>query len=222
MHAQHVDSGALGTTAFQRPAQNPAARHIEGEAGKQDATAPNDVDCDEGQSMETVIRDIDFPDAPKQSAVEVVDWTRAAYGRCPRQLKHTRRRDPTWVDQSANFAGTTTGQTRHSPTADHDAKIVGPVINRTNNSGGLVRNAVSVCDGPKLGNEVKAEIHEVRRDKTEVEQLADLSGTMKADRPRYRGAAAGATAGKTAGASGGRASGRKMQPTRAASRPRCS
>ena len=93
-----------------------AARHIEREAGKQDAKAPNDVDCDEGKSMGTVIRGIDCHDAPKQSAIEVVDWTRAAYGRCPRHRKHTRRRDPTGVEQSANFAGTTTGQTRHSPT----------------------------------------------------------------------------------------------------------
>ena len=54
-----------------------------------------------------------------------------------------------------------------------------------------MRNAVSACDG-----EVKAEIHEVRRDKTEVDQLADLSGTMEVERPRYRGAAAGATAGR--------------------------
>ena len=93
-----------------------AARHIEREAGKQDAKAPNDVDSDDGKSMGTVIRGIDYHDAPKQSAIEVVDWTRAAYGRCPRHRKHTRRRDPTGVDQSANFAGTTTGQTRHSPT----------------------------------------------------------------------------------------------------------
>ena len=69
-----------------------AARHIEEEAGKQDAMPPNDVDCDEGKSMETVIRCIDYHGAPKQSAIEVVDWTRAAYGRCPRHRKHTRHR----------------------------------------------------------------------------------------------------------------------------------
>ena len=39
-----------------------------------------------------------------------------------------------------------------------------------------MRNTVSECDGPKLGNEVKAEIHEVRRDKIKVDQLADLPG----------------------------------------------
>ena len=54
--------------------------------------APNDVDCDEGKSMGTVIRCIDYRGAPKQSAIEVVDWTRAAYGRCPRHGKHTRHR----------------------------------------------------------------------------------------------------------------------------------
>ena len=48
-----------------------AARHIEREAGKQDAKATNDVDCDEGKSMGTVIRGIDCHDAPKQSAIEV-------------------------------------------------------------------------------------------------------------------------------------------------------
>ena len=122
-----------------------AARHIEGEAGKQDATASNDVDCDEGKRKGTVIRYIDCHDAPKPSAIEVVDWTRAAYGRCPRHRKHTRH--------------------------------------RTNNSGGLVRNTVSEYDGPKLGNEVKAEEHEVRRDKVKVDQLADLSGTMDVERP---------------------------------------
>ena len=130
-----------------------AARHIEREASMQDATAPNDV---KGKSMGTV---------------EVVDWTRHAYGHCPRNRKHTRRR------------GTTIGQTPHSPTAHHEAKSMGPVINRTNNSGGLVRNTVSEYDGPKLGNEVKAEIHEVRCDKIKVDQVADFSGTMDVERP---------------------------------------
>ena len=104
--------------------------------------------------MGTVIRGM----TALSRAVEVVEWTRAAYRRCPRHRKHTRRRDPTRVDQSANFAETTTGQTRHSPTADHEAKNLVPVINRTNNSGGLVRNAVSEVDSPKPGNEVKTAI----------------------------------------------------------------
>ena len=46
-----------------------------------------------------------------------------------------------------------------------------------------MRNTVSEYDGPKLGNEVKAEVHEVRRDKIKVDQLADLSGTMDVERP---------------------------------------
>ena len=46
-----------------------------------------------------------------------------------------------------------------------------------------MRNTVSECDGPKLGNEVKAAIHKVRRVKVEVEQLADFPGTMDVERP---------------------------------------
>ena len=42
-------------------------------------------------------------------------------------------------------------------------------------------DAVPEVDGPKLGNEVKAEIHDVRRDKTKVNQSAGLSGTIEVE-----------------------------------------
>ena len=51
-------------------------------------------------------------------------------------------------------------------------------------------------DGLKLGNEVKAEMYEVRRDKTKASQSAGLSGTMDIEHRRNRGITAGATAGK--------------------------
>ena len=56
-------------------------------------------------------------------------------------------------------------------------------------------------DGLKLGNEVKAEIHDVRRDKTRSDQLAGLPGTMDIERLRYRSSAAGAGCGETLGVS---------------------
>ena len=59
-----------------------------------------------------------------------------------------------------------------------------------------MQSAVPEFDGPKLGNEVKADVHDVRRDKTKVDQSAGLSGTMEIERPRYGGITAGATAGK--------------------------
>nr|ABV22340.1 calponin domain-containing protein [Noctiluca scintillans] len=78
----------------------------------------------------------------------------------------------------------------------YEAKNMGSVINCINNYGGFVQSAVPEFDGPKLGNEVKAEVHDVRRDKTKVDQSAGLSGTMEIERPRYGGVTAGATAGK--------------------------
>ena len=51
-------------------------------------------------------------------------------------------------------------------------------------------------DGPKLGMEVEAEVHDVRPDEMEVDQSAGLSGTMEIERPRYGGVTAGATARK--------------------------
>ena len=59
-----------------------------------------------------------------------------------------------------------------------------------------MQSAVHEFDGPKPGNEVKAEIHDVRRDKTRSDQLAGLPGTMDIERLRYRSSAAGAAAGK--------------------------
>ena len=56
-------------------------------------------------------------------------------------------------------------------------------------------DAVPEFHGRKLGNEVKAEMHDVRRDKTKASQSAGLSGTMEIKRLRYRGIPAGATAG---------------------------
>ena len=47
-------------------------------------------------------------------------------------------------------------------------------------------SAVPDFDGPKLGMEVNAEVHDVRRDKTEANQSAGLSGTMEVEHPRYR------------------------------------
>ena len=44
-----------------------------------------------------------------------------------------------------------------------------------------VQSAVPDLDGLKLGNEVKAEIHDVRRDRTKVNQSVSLSGTMKVE-----------------------------------------
>ena len=44
---------------------------------------------------------------------------------------------------------------------------------------------VPESDGPKLGAEVKAEVHDVRPDETEANQSAGFSGTMEVERPRY-------------------------------------
>ena len=44
-----------------------------------------------------------------------------------------------------------------------------------------VQSAVPDFDGFKLGNEVKAEIHDVRRDRTKVNQSVSLSGTMEVE-----------------------------------------
>ena len=57
-----------------------------------------------------------------------------------------------------------------------------------------MQSAVPEFDGPKPGSEVKAEIHDVRRDKTKVSQSAGLSGTMEVERTRHR--CIGAIAGK--------------------------
>ena len=56
-----------------------------------------------------------------------------------------------------------------------EANNPGSVIN---NCGGYVQSAVHEFDGTKSGNEVKAEIHDVRRDKTKVSQsaTADTAG----------------------------------------------
>ena len=101
------------------------------------------------------------------------------HGRCPCHRKHTRRRDQDAANQSA---------------ADHDD--MGSVINCINNSGRFGQSAVLEFDGPKLGMEVEAQVHDVRPDETEANQSAGLSGTIEIERWRYRGAAAGATVGK--------------------------
>ena len=44
-----------------------------------------------------------------------------------------------------------------------------------------VQSAVPDFDGLKLGNEVKAEIHDVRRDRTKVNQSVSLSGTVEVE-----------------------------------------
>ena len=44
-----------------------------------------------------------------------------------------------------------------------------------------VQSAVPDVDGLELGNEVKAEIHDVRRDRTEVNQSVSLSGTIEVE-----------------------------------------
>ena len=90
------------------------------------------------------------------------------HGRCPCHRKHTRRRDQNAVNQSA---------------ADHDDNM-GSVINCINNSGRFGQSAVLEFDGPKLGMEVEAEVHDVRPDETEAYQSAGLSGTMEVERPR--------------------------------------
>ena len=46
-------------------------------------------------------------------------------------------------------------------------------------------DAAPEVDGLKLGNEVKAEMHDVRRDTTKAGQSAGPSGTMEIERPRY-------------------------------------
>ena len=90
------------------------------------------------------------------------------HGRCPCHRKHTRRRDQNAVNQSA---------------ADHDDNM-GSVINCINNSGRFGQSAVLEFDGPKLGMEVEAEVHDVRPDETEANQSAGLSVTMEVERPR--------------------------------------
>ena len=59
-----------------------------------------------------------------------------------------------------------------------------------------VQSAVPDLDGLKLENEVKAEMHDVRRDKPKSDQLAGVPGTMDIERLRYRSSAAGAAVGK--------------------------
>ena len=88
--------------------------------------------------------------------------------RCPCHRKHTRRRDQNAANQSA---------------ADHDD--MGSVINCIDNSGRFGQSAVLEFDGPKLGMEVEAQVHDVRPDETEANQSAGLSGTMEVERPRY-------------------------------------
>ena len=77
-----------------------------------------------------------------------------------------------------------------------DVERPGPVISCINNSGGFVQSAMSEVDSPKLGNEVKAAIHEVRPDKIAANQSAGISGRIEIGHRRNRGITAGATAGK--------------------------
>ena len=68
-----------------------------------------------------------------------------------------------------------------------DVELLGPVINCIHSSRRLVHNAVSMCDGPKLRNEVEAEA-----------QSADRVGTVEIERRRY---------------AAGQAAGRQVRPT---------
>ena len=97
---------------------------------------------------------------------------------------HEVRRDKIKVDQLADLSGTM------------DVERPGPVISCISNSGGFMQSAMPEVDSCKLGNEVKAAMHEVRRDKTEASQSAGLSGTMGIEHRGNVGVTAGATAGK--------------------------
>ena len=97
---------------------------------------------------------------------------------------HEVKRDKVEVVQLADLPGTT------------DAERPGPVISCISNSGGFMRNAMPEVDSLKLGNEVKAAIHEVRCDKTKSDQSAGLSGRLEIECLRNRGITAGATARK--------------------------
>ena len=92
---------------------------------------------------------------------------------------HDVRRDKTKPNQSVGLSSTMEGERpRYRGTSAGAAKGK-PQEHQT------VQSAVPEFDGPKLGNEAEAEAHDVRRDKTKVNQSAGISGTMEVERPRY-------------------------------------
>ena len=85
------------------------------------------------------------------------------------------RRDKTKASQSAGLPGTM--EIEHPRNRGITAGATAGKLQEHQ----AVQSAVPDFDGLKLGNEVKAEIHDVRRDRTKVNQSVSLSGTMEVD-----------------------------------------
>ena len=85
------------------------------------------------------------------------------------------RRDKTEASQSAGLSRTTESERSRYSGIAAGATAGKPQEHQA------VQSAVPDFDGLKLGNEVKAEIHDVRRDRTKVNQSVSLSGIMEVE-----------------------------------------
>ena len=116
-----------------------------------------DVGCD--HAVQSAVPESDGPKLGNEAEAEARDV----------------RRDKTKASQSAGLPGTL--EIEHW----RNRGIIAGAIGGKPQEHQAVQSAVPDFDGLKLGNEVKAEIHDVRRDRTKVNHSVSLSGTMEVE-----------------------------------------